>query len=109
MNMQLVIVIVVAALTGAASGLIGQRLLGDSPKLAVIDPTVLVAEQIQKIKPGLDDAEIQARGQAYAKQLDSAIAQVAHEYNVIVLVKPAVITGAHDLTEEVRRRINETP
>ena len=109
MNRQLIITLVVAVLTGSASGVIGQRLLGDAPRLAVVDPTVLVAEQIQKIKLGLDDAAIQARGQSYAKQLDNAIAQVARDYNVIVLVKPAVICGAPDLTEAVRRRIDATP
>lgn len=106
MNLPLVITIVVAALTGAASGLLGQRWIGPAPQLAVVDPTALVAEQIRKIEPGLDDATIQARGQAYAQRLDTAIAQVARDYDVIVLVKPAVITGVPDLTDEVRRRID---
>lgn len=106
MNRQLVITLIVAALTGGASGVIGQRLQLQPAPIAVIDPTVLVAEQIRSIEPGMDDATLQARGQAYAKQLDKAIAEVANDYQVTLLVKPAVISHASDLTDEVRRRID---
>ena len=106
MNLQLLVVVIVAVLSGSATALVSDRWGAQSPRIAVIDPTVLVAEQLKQIQPGLDDAAIQARGQAYAKRLDAAIAHVAQQYNVVILVGPAVITGAPDLTEEVRRRIN---
>ncbi len=106
MNLQLLVVVVVAILSGSATALIHDRWGAQPPRIAVIDPTVLVAEQLKQIQPGLDDAAIQARGQAYAKRLDEAITHVAQQYNVVILVSPAVITGAPDLTEEVRRRIN---
>lgn len=106
MNRHLLITIIIAAFTGGASGVIGQRLQHQPAPVAVIDPTVLVAEQIRNIEPGMDDATIQARGQAYAKQLDKAIAEVANDYRVTLLVKPAVISHAPDLTDEVRRRID---
>ncbi len=109
MNMRMIVVVVIAILSGSATALIHDRWGAQPPRIAVIDPTVLVAEQLKQIKPGLDDAAIQARGQAYAKRLDAAVAQVARQYNAVILVNPAVITGAPDLTDEVRRRIDGAP
>jgi hypothetical protein len=106
MNRQLILVVIVAALSGAVTSMINDRWGNPSPKIAVINPTVLVAEQLKQIEPGLDEKAIQARGQAYAKHLDETIAQIAKQYNAVILVSPAVITGAPDLTDEVRRRID---
>jgi len=105
-NSQMIVVVIVAILSGAATSMIYDRLETPAPNIAVIDPTVLVAEQLKQITPGLDDAAIQANGQAFGKRLDAAITHVARQYNVVILVSPAVITGAPDLTEEVRRRLN---
>ena len=107
MNMQLLAVVLVSVLTSTATSLISERWTHSSPRIAVIDPTVLVAEQLKQLQPGLDEAAIQARGQAYAKHLDQAISQVAQQYNAVILVSPAVISGAPDLTQEVRRSLNE--
>lgn len=107
MNMQLLIVVLVAALTSAATSLVSERLNNSSQRIAAIDPTVLVAEQLKQLQSGMDEAAIQAQGQTYAKRLDQAIAQVARQYNSVILVSPAVIHGAPDLTQEVRRSLNE--
>lgn len=106
MNMQLLVVVLVAALTSAATSLVSERWNNSSQRIAVIDPTVLVAEQLKQLQPGMDEAAIQAQGQAYVKRLDQAIAQVAQQYNAVILVSPAVIHGAPDLTQEVRRSLN---
>ena len=106
MNTQLLIVVLVSALAGAATSLISDRWNDSSPRIAVIDPTTLVAEQLKQLQPGMDEAAIQAQGQAYAKRLDQAIANVAQQYNAVILVSPAVIHGAPDLTQEVRRSLN---
>ena len=106
MNMQLIGVVIVAALSSAATSLVSERWRSPSPRIAVIDPTVLVAEQLKQLQPGLDEATIQAQGQAYAKRLDEAVAQIAKHYNAVILVSPAVIHGAPDLTDEVRRHID---
>lgn len=105
-NSQMIVVVIVAVLSGTATAMINDRLETPIPKIAVIDPTVLVAEQLKQITPGLDDAAIQANGQAFGKRLDAAITHVSKKYNVVILVSPAVITGAPNLTEEVRRRLN---
>ena len=107
MNLQIVVVILVAALSSIATSLIGNRWIDSPPRIAVIDPTTLVAEQLKQLQPGMDETAIQAQGQAYAKRLDQAIAQVAQQYNAVILVSPAVIHGAPDLTDEVRRSLNE--
>lgn len=106
MNGQLILVVIVAALSGAVASIISDRWSSPSPKIAIIDPALLVAEQLKQIEPGLDETTIQARGQAYAKRMDEAIAEVARQYNAVILVSPAVISGAPDLTDEVRRRID---
>jgi len=105
-NSQMIVVVIVAVLSGTATAMINDRLQTPIPQIAVIDPTVLVAEQLKQIAPGLDDAAIQANGQAFGKRLDAAITHVSKKYNVVILVSPAVITGAPNLTEEVRRRLN---
>jgi len=107
MNMQLLLVVFVSALSGVATSLLSERWNNPPPRIAVIDPTVLVTEQLKQLQPGLDEAAIQARGQAYARRLDQAIAQIAQQYNAVILVSPAVISGAPDLTQEVRRSLNE--
>ena len=106
MNIQLFAAITISALTGATTALVAERWVNTQPGLATIDPTVLVAEQLRHLEPGLDDAAIERRGQEYARRLDLSIAAIAKERNVIILVKPAVINGVPDLTEEVRRHIH---
>ena len=106
MNMQLIVVVIVAALSSAVTSLVSERWRSPSPRIAVINPTALIAEELKHIEPGLDQAAIQARGQAYAKRLDEAVAQVANQYNAVILVSPAVIHGAPDLTDEVRSHID---
>ena len=107
MNLQIVVVIFVAILSSIATTMIGNRWIDSPPRIAVIDPTTLVAEQLKQLQPGLDEAAIQRQGQTYAKRLDQAIAKVAQQYNAVILVSPAVIHGAPDLTQEVRRSLNE--
>ncbi len=109
MNLQLVSTIIISALTGAAMALIAERWTAPPQMVATIDPTVLVTEQLRDLEPGLDDQEIQQRGQDYAKRLDAAIASLARESHLTILVKPVVVTGAPDLTDEVRRRLRGLP
>jgi len=107
MNMNTLATAIIAALLGSATTLLTERWIEPSQKLATIDPGVLVAEHLQTIDSGMDESTIEARSQAYAKRLDAAVTHIAKKYHVVLLVKPTVITGAPDLTDEVRRRINE--
>ncbi|MFQ5469739.1 MAG: TrbI F-type domain-containing protein [Gammaproteobacteria bacterium] len=107
MNAGLVVTVIIAALVGSATTLLTERWMEQPRKLATVDPGVLVAEHLQNIDPGMDEDAIESRSQAYAKRLDAAVARVARKYHVVLLVKPSVITGAPDLTGEVRRMINE--
>ena len=101
------VTVIIAALVGSAATLLTQRWMEQPQKLATVDPGILVAEHLQSIDPGMDDDAIKARSQAYAKRLDAAVTRVANTYHVVLLVKPSVITGVPDLTDEVRRRVNE--
>jgi len=107
MNIQTLTTVIISALTGATMALVTERWVDNQPTFASIDPTVLVAEQLRQLEPGLDDAAIAQLGQKYAQRLDLSIAAIAKERNVTILVKPAVVTGVPDLTDELRRRIND--
>ena len=107
MNAGLVVTVIIAALVGSATTLLTERWMEQPQRLATVDPGVLVAEHLQNIDPGMDEGAIESRSQDYAKRLDAAVAYVAKKYHVVLLVKPSVITGVPDLTDEVRRRVNE--
>lgn len=106
MNGTLVTVII-AALVGSAATLLTQRLLEQPLQLATADPGVLVAEHLQSIDANMTEDAIKARSQAFAQRLDAAVTYVAKQYHVVLLVKPSVITGVPDLTDEVRWYIHE--
>ena len=101
------VTVIIAALVGSAATLLTERWIAQPQKLATVDPGVLVAEHLQSIDPGMDEDTIKSQSRAYAKRLDMAINHVARKYHVVLLVKPSVITGVPDLTDEVRRRVNE--
>jgi hypothetical protein len=102
-----IIASIIAALIGSASTLLTQRWMEQPKKLATVDPGILVAEHLQTIDPGMDEGAIEVQSQAFAKRLDAAVADVARAHHAVLLVKPAVITGVPDLTDEVRRRVDE--
>jgi hypothetical protein len=106
MNIQTLAIIVIAALTGSAATLLTELFTDTRMKLATVDPGVLVAEHLRGLERGLDENTIRLQSQTYARNLEQAVDAVAKEYKVTLLVKPGVITGAPDLTDEVRRRIH---
>ena len=103
------VAVIIAALVGSAATLLTERWIEQPQKLATVDPGILVAEHLQTIDPGMDEDAIKTRSQAYAKRLDAAVDHIARKYHVVLLVKPSVITGVPDLTDEVRRQVDEQP
>ena len=106
MNRTQLLAVIIATCVSSAATLMTTRLLEPQHRLATLDPGVLVTEHLQSLDPKLDKAALEAKGRAFAKRLDTAVTQIAHQYGVILLVRPAVIIGAPDYTDEVRRRIN---
>ena len=109
MKALLLLSLLVSTLAALTTVMVYQRIQPLPPQVVVIDPAALVAEQLHALTPGLDEAQIQAHGRAFAARLDKAVGEVAQQHNAVILVGPAVIHGAPDLTEAVRRRLNETP
>lgn len=106
MNRTLLLAVIIAACVGSTTTILTTRYLASPTKLATLDPGVLISEHLQGLDPKLDKANLEAQGRAFARRLDAAVAEVANQYHIVLLVRPAVITGAPDLTNEVRRRIN---
>jgi len=106
MNRSMLLAVIIAAMISSATTLLTTHWQAQPRKLATLDPGVLIQEHLQGLDPKLDKASLAAHGQVFAKRLNTAVAEVADQYHVVLLIKPAVIMGAPDLTNEVRRRIN---
>jgi len=44
----------------------------------------------------------------FTQTLDETVAQYAHENNVTVLVSPAIVSGATDVTKDIQQRLVDT-
>lgn len=94
------------AAAGAALTIVGARLAFPPPGIASVDVRQLIEERIRQIgaRQG-DDAHRQQDTQAFAAALEASLDEIALEEHALILVGPAVLRGAPDLTDEVRERI----
>lgn len=44
----------------------------------------------------------------FTQTLDDTVAQYAHDHNVLVLVSPAIVSGAVDVTQDIQQQLVET-
>ncbi len=88
--------------------LLVQQLAFPKQTVAVVDLQGIIVEQLDqaaKASGTLSETEIQSKAENFARRLDQEVNNLAKEYNALLLVSPAVIKGAPDLTAELRRRI----
>ncbi len=95
---------------GGLSVLLVQQLVFPRQTIAVVDLQKVIMEQLEAAaKPGesLSEKEIERRAESFARRLDRAVDEIAREYNALLLVSPAVVKGAPDLTARLRERIRK--
>lgn len=95
-------------IAGGLSVLLFQQLVFPRQTIAVVDLQGIIVEQLEgaaKAGETLSEEEIQLRAETFAQQLDREVDSLAREFNALLLVSPAVIKGAPDLTIELRDRI----
>ena len=109
--MKLSINLLAGLLLGIAGGLsvlLFQQMVFPRQTIAIVDLQEIIVEQMEgaaKSGESLSEEEIQLQAEAFAQQLDHEVDSLARDFNALLLVSPAVIKGAPDLTIELRDRI----
>lgn len=84
------------------------------PNIATVDIVDIMQDQRSDAlkaaaKPGASDADIRRASeqiQTYGVTIDQAVTQFAHEHNIILIQKQAVVAGqAPDMTDDIQRTI----
>jgi len=79
-----------------------------TPRLVTVDLGGIVRGFVaETAKSELPDDQKRARTQAFAKELDATLQGLAARQGSIILTAPAVIAGAEDITEAVKKGFNE--
>lgn len=99
------------ALFGIAGGLIAllaERMLFSPPTIIQVDVAALVTEHMRRPElMKLSESERSVDAARFAARLEQESARLAGEYKAIILAAPAVVTGAPDLTVELRKRLED--
>lgn len=70
------------------------------PKIVTVDVNKLVSAEITKlVGADLKEEEKAILLKKYSKQIENTLTTIAKNKNIIILTKPAVISGAKDVTE----------
>ncbi len=78
------------------------------PRLVTVDLGSIARTFIaETAKSDLSDDEKRNQTEAFAKQLDDALQGLASRQGSIILTTPAVIAGAEDITEAVRKGLSK--
>ena len=98
-------------LFGLAGGLIAllvERVVFPPLTVAQVDLAGLVNEHVHRPELlKLPDAERSMDAARFAARLEQETANLAHDYRVIILAAPAIVSGAPDLTPVLRERMEE--
>lgn len=79
-----------------------------TPKIVQVDINQIIETKIKALsKNDLSEAENKQAIQRFGKKLEEAISQIAAADNLIILPSQAVISGSHDLTQTIQRRLNQ--
>jgi hypothetical protein len=97
-----------AVLTATLVAVLDRRLAEQDapPSIEVVDLQQLLTEQVSDVShQKLSTDQQQAAASAYAIALNDALEAVAHGDHAVLLVKPAALIGALDVTDRVRALI----
>lgn len=80
------------------------RMYDPAPRLVTVDLNGIVQTFIAgTAESDLSDNDKRARTETFARELDRALQGIAARQHMIILPAPAVIAGAQDITEAVRK------
>lgn len=80
------------------------RMYDPLPRLVTVDLNGIVQSFIaETAESDLSDDDKRARTETFARELDRALQGLAARQHIIILPAPAVIAGAQDITEAVRK------
>jgi hypothetical protein len=97
-----------ALLSAAFVGVLDRRLAEQdaAPAIEVVDLQQLLAEQVADVsRQSLSVDTQRSAATAYATALSTSLDDVARSDHAVLLVKPAVLVGAVDVTDAVRGRL----
>lgn len=98
---------ILSALMGATISIVLDRVILPNPHLVTVDMTGLMYRFVKSEATGLASlVQQRAEVQAFSQRLEAVLKDVAHEKQVILVPKEAVIAGGNDLTEEVSARLS---
>ena len=99
---------VLFGIAGGLIALLATRMLFPPPSVIQVDVTALVTEHIRHPElMKLSESERSVDAARFAARLEQETARVAREYKAVILAAPAVVTGAPDLTVELRKRLED--
>ena len=93
-----------AAVIGALMVILYQHFFAQQPIIATIDLKAITNEQMLQAQ-GLDKKEAEEKGKQFGIKLKNSLDDMVNEFNVILMIKPAILQGAPDLTAELKRRL----
>lgn len=75
-------------------------------QVVTVDLQKVIAEEIQaNMKPGVDEKTRDERAKHFGTALESALTKAAANGEKIVMVAPAVVRGAEDITADIKASI----
>ncbi len=84
------------------------QIYNPAPRIVSLDLNGIVRAFIaETAESDLPDADKRARTEAFARDLETALRGLAARQHSIILAAPAVIAGAPDITEAVRKGLAE--
>lgn len=80
----------------------------DKPQIVSFDMKATVNLFLSQLQSNdLSEEKINDITQKFNTVLDDSIKSYSHNHNVLILVKPAVVYGADDVTEDIQKLISE--
>lgn len=77
-------------------------------EIAHVDVNQIIERKIKALSNNdLSEAENKLAIQAFGKKLEENISQIATSNNLIILPNQAVISGSHDVTQTIQKRLNQ--
>lgn len=93
----------IAGVIGGVTALVAEQVMFSPPVIARVDVSALIAERLGADRVDIKDPEQAA---ALGRALDRELAQLAKDYQAVLIEASALPAGAPDLTAVLRARLS---